>query len=164
MPMANAATGRAVNIDLDITDISITYPDSVNQSLYQMFSSNYPIASFNKPESLYVTDGVLGVEMNINVVIENLGTIQSGFVDVDIFVLHNEYTRFELLNTSSGLSPIPGSSSASLDILWTPHYTGNHTLQISVSNANGDDDQSNNQQSRHLTIAYLYDNCVDMSQ
>ena len=164
MPMANAATGRAVNIDLDITDISITYPDSVNQSLYQMFSSNYPIASFNKPENLYVTDGVLGVEMNINIVIENLGTIQSGFVDVDIFVLHNEYTRFELLNTSSGLSPIPGSSSASLDILWTPHYTGNHTLQISVSNANGDDDQSNNQQSRHLTIAYLYDNCVDMSQ
>ena len=164
MPMANAATSRAVNIDLDITDISITYPDSVNQSLYQMFSSNYPIASFNKPENLYVTDGVIGVEMNINIVIENLGTVQSGFVDVDVFVLHNEYTRFELLNTSSGLSPIPGSSSASLDILWTPHYTGNHTLQIAVSNTNGDDDQSNNQHSRHLTIAYLYDNCVDMSQ
>ena len=164
MPMANAATGRAVNIDLDITDISITYPDSANQSLYQMFSSNYPIVSFNKPENLYVTDGVLGVEMNINIVVENLGTIQSGYVDVDVFVLHNEYSRFELLNTTSGLSPIPGSSSASVDILWTPHYTGNHTLQISVANTNGDDDQSNNQQSRHLTVAYLYDNCVDMSQ
>ena len=164
MPMANAATGRAVNIDLDVTDISITYPDSVNQSLYQMFSSNYPIVSFNKPENLYVTDGVIGVEMNINIVIENLGTTQSGFVDVDVFILHNEYTRFELLNSSSGLSAIPGSSSASIDILWTPYYAGNHTLQISVSNTNGDDDQSNNQQSRHLTIAYLYDNCVDMSQ
>ena len=164
MPMANAATGRAVNIDLDITDISITYPDSVNQSLYQMFSSNYPIVSFNKPENLYVTDGVLGVEMNINIMIENLGTVQSGYVDVDVFILHNEYTRFELLNTTTGLSSIPGSSSSSVDILWTPHYTGNHTLQITVSNTNGDDDQSNNQQSRHLTIAYLYDNCVDMSQ
>ena len=104
----------------DVTDISITYPDSTNQSLYQMFSSNYPIPGFNKPEMLYVTDGVVGVEMNINIVIENLGTVQSGFVDVEILVLHNEYTRFELLNTSKGVSPISGSSSASLDVLWTP--------------------------------------------
>ena len=79
-----------------------------------MFSSNYPIANFDKPENLYVTDGVVGVEMNINVVIENLGTIQSGFIDVSILILHNEYTRFELLNTTQGLSPI----SALLLILW----------------------------------------------
>jgi uncharacterized membrane protein len=163
-PMASATSGRAVNIDLDVSDISITYPDSGNQSLYQMFSSNYPIVNFNKPENLYVTDGVIGVEMNINIVIENLGSVQSGFVDVEVFVLHNEYTRFELLNTSNGISPISGSSSGSVDILWTPYYSGNHTLQISVSNTIGDDDQSNNQQSRHLTVAYLYDNCVDMSQ
>ena len=41
VPLANAASGRAVNVDLDVKDISITYPDSTNQSLYQMFSSNY---------------------------------------------------------------------------------------------------------------------------
>ena len=33
-----------------------------------------------------------------------------------------------------------------------------------VSNSIGDDDTSNNQQSRHMTIAYYYDNCVDLSQ
>ena len=164
LPLVSATTGRAVNVDLDVTDISITYPDSTNQSLYQMFSSNYPIPGFNKPEMLYVTDGVVGVEMNINIVIENLGTVQSGFVDVEILVLHNEYTRFELLNTSKGVSPISGSSSASLDVLWTPYYSGNHTLSISVSNSIGDDDTSNNQQSRHMTVAYYYDNCVDLSQ
>tara|TARA_B110000444_G_scaffold190471_1_gene180068 strand:- start:6356 stop:9808 length:3453 start_codon:yes stop_codon:yes gene_type:complete len=162
--MVVATSGRAVNIDLDVTDISITYPDSVNQSLYKMFSSNYPIAEFNKPENLYVTDGVVDVEMNINVVIENLGTVQSGFVDIELLVLHNEYARFELLNESRTLSPISGSSSASIDVLWTPNYAGNHTLQITVSNSNGDDDVTNNQQTRHLTVAYLYDNCVDMSQ
>ena len=162
--IAVADSGRSVNVDLDITDISITYPDNANQSLYQMFSSNYPIAGFNKPEMLYVTDGVVGVESNINLVIENLGTVQSGYVDVTIFVLHNEYSRFELLNTTQGMSPISGSSSASLDILWTPYYSGNHTLIIEVTNALGDDDTSNNQQSRHFTVAYHYDNCVDMTQ
>ena len=40
LPMVTATNGRAVNVDLDVTDISITYPDSTNQSLYQMFSSN----------------------------------------------------------------------------------------------------------------------------
>ena len=164
LPMANATTGRAVNIDLDVGDISISYPDSVNQSLYQMFSSNYPITSFNKPANLYVTDGVVGVEMNINVVIDNIGTVQSGFVDIEVLVLHNEYTHFELLNDSKAISPIPGSSSGSADILWTPYYSGNHTLQIKVTNTNGDDDSTNNQQSRHMTVAYLYDNCIDMSQ
>ena len=39
-----------------------------------------------------------------------------------------------------------------------------HTLVISVTNTLGDDDSSNNQQSRHMTVAYHYDNCVDMSQ
>ena len=156
-------SGRSVNVDLDVDEISITYPDNTNRSLYQMFSSNYPIIGFDKSESLYVTDGVVGVEMNINIEIKNLGTVQSGYVDVEVMVLHNEYTRFELLNTTRGLSPIPGSSSSSIDILWTPYYSGNHTLVIDVSNALGDDDMSNNQQSRHMTVAYLYDNCVDMS-
>ena len=162
--VAIADTGRSADVDLDITDISITYPDSTNQSLYQMFSSNYPIPGFNKPEMLYVTDGVVGVELNINIVVENIGTAQSGFVDVEVIVLHNEYTRFELLNTTRGLSPISGSSSSSFDVIWTPYYSGNHTLLIQVTNALGDVEPSNNQQARHLTVAYLYDNCVDMSQ
>ncbi|MEC8788725.1 MAG: hypothetical protein VXX17_01515, partial [Candidatus Thermoplasmatota archaeon] len=44
--VAVADSGRAVNVDLDITDISVTYPDNANRSLYQMFSSNYPIPGF----------------------------------------------------------------------------------------------------------------------
>ena len=156
-------TGRSTNIDLAVGDISITYPDSTNRSMYQMFSSNYPIIGFTKPENLYVTDGVLGVEMNINIEIQNIGTAQSGFIDVQVYVLHNEYTRFELLNFSTGMSPIAGSASSSTDILWIPQYSGNHTLQVIVSNNAGDDDTTNNQKNRHMTIAYSYDNCADMS-
>ena len=125
--VAIADSGRSADVDLDVTGISITYPDSANQSLYQMFSSNYPIPGFNKPEMLYVTDGVVGVELNMNIVVENLGSAQSGFIDVEVMVLHNEYTRFELLNTTKGLTPISGGSSSSVDILWTPYYSGNHT-------------------------------------
>ena len=162
--VAIADNGRSADVDLDVTGISITYPDSANQSLYQMFSSNYPIPGFNKPEMLYVTDGVVGVELNMNIVVENLGSAQSGFIDVEVMVLHNEYTRFELLNTTKGLSPISGGSSSSVDILWTPYYSGNHTLVIEVTNTLGDVNSANDQQSRHLTVAYHYDNCVDMSQ
>ena len=75
---------------------------------------------------LYVTDGVVGVELNINIVIENIGNAQSGYVDVEIMVLHNEYTRFEL-NTTRGMSPISGSSSSSFDVIWTPYYSQNAT-------------------------------------
>ena len=85
----SADSGRSVNVDLDVVDISISYPDNANRSLYEMFSSNYPIANFNKPESLYVTDGVIGIEMNLNIVVENLGTSQSGFIDIEVIVLHN---------------------------------------------------------------------------
>ena len=148
-----ATSGRATNIDLAVGDISITYPDTVNRSKYQMFSSNYPILGFNKPQNLYVTDGVLGVDMNINIQIENLGNAQSGFVDVQVYILHNEYTRFELLNYTTGSSPIPGSSNTAIDVLWNPTYAGNHTLQIKVSNSNGDDVPENNQKNRHLTIS-----------
>ena len=112
--MVHATEGRAVNIDLDIGDIDITYADSTNQSLYQMFSSNYPLSNFNRPELLYVTDGVLGVPLEIDVIVNNLGSVQSGFITFDLLVFHNEYTHFELLNFTSSMTPISGSSSGSM--------------------------------------------------
>ena len=164
VPLSNANSGRAINVDLAVEDISISYPDYNNRSKYQVFSSNHPIDNFDRPKMLYVTDGVIGVEMNINIVVENKGNVQSGTINVEVLILHNEYTRFELLNTTQGMNPLSSSSNGSVDVLWTPTYSGNHTLAISVTNSLGDDDQSNNQRSRHLTVAYHYDNCVNLSQ
>ena len=87
------------------------------------------MASIN--QKAYVTDGVVGVEINLNIVIDNLGTVQSGFVDVEVLVLHNEYTRFELLNTSKATSPITGSSSGSVDICGHPTILKPHALDNS---------------------------------
>jgi len=162
-PLGSATTGRATNIDLAVDTISISYTSSTNSSMYQMFSSNHPIANFNRPADLYVTDGVINVEMEIEVVIQNLGTTQSGFVDFDIVVLHDEYQRFELLNQTQTMQPINGGASGSVSILWTPTYSGNHSMQISVSNSNGEDNPADNSKNRHLTVAYHYDNCVDLS-
>ena len=36
-------------------------------------------------------------------------------------------------------------------------------MLISVTNTVGDDDANNNVESRHLTVAHIYDNCIDMS-
>tara|TARA_B100001741_G_scaffold23006_4_gene16987 strand:- start:2368 stop:5889 length:3522 start_codon:yes stop_codon:yes gene_type:complete len=161
--LSTATSGRAVNIDLAVGDISISYPDTTNSSLYQMFSSNYPIANFNRPADLYVTDSIIGVEIEIDVTIQNQGTVQSGSVDFNLLVLHNEYQHFELLNFSNTMSPINGGSSNSVKVLWTPNYAGNHTMQITVSNPNGDDDNSDNSKNRHMTVALHYDNCVDLT-
>ena len=45
---------KATGVDLSVTDVDYSYPDLNDRNKYQMFSSNYPIANFNKPESLYV--------------------------------------------------------------------------------------------------------------
>ena len=163
IPIATATLGRAVNIDLSVGDISFSYPDSTNSSLYQMFSSNHPIINFNRPAELYVIDSVLGVEIEIEVTIQNEGTVQSGFVDFSLLILHNEYQHFELHNFSNSMTPINGASSSSIKVLWTPYYAGNHTMEIVVSNPNGDDDTSDNSKSRHMTVAIHYDNCVDLT-
>lgn len=164
IPATSGSGVKANNIDLYVEQISMNYPDPANESLYKMFSSNHPIANFDRPANLYVTDGVVGVESEINVSIGNIGTSVSGSVDVQILILHNEYKRFELLNTTVASNPIQPSSSQFILVRWTPYYSGNHTIIASVTNTIGDDDNANNQLSRHLTVARIYDNCVDISQ
>ena len=164
IPVTSGSGVKANNIDLYVNEISMKYPDPVNESLYKMFSSNHPITNFDRPANLYVTDGVIGVETEINVSIGNIGTSVSGTVDVQVLVLHNEYKRFELLNTTVTTNPIQPSSNQYILIRWTPYYSGNHTITAHVNNTIGDDNIGNNQLSRHLTIAKIYDNCIDISQ
>ena len=164
IPATSGSGVKANNIDLYVEQISMNYPDPANDSLYKMFSSNHPIANFDRPANLYVTDGVVGVESEINVSIGNIGTSVSGSIDVQILILHNEYKRFELLNTTVASNPIQPSSSQFILVRWTPYYSGNHTIIASVTNTIGADDNANNQLSRHLTVARIYDNCGDISQ
>ena len=164
LPLSSGSPTNSSAVDLRVSDVSISYPNSVNESLYEKFSSNHPIQGFDRPASMYVTDGVVGVEMEINVSVENLGNSDSGILNMSFLILHNEYTRFELLNETINSPIIPAGSSDNVLIMWTPDYSGNHTLVISTSNTLGDIDGSNNFLSRHLTVARIYDNCDNISQ
>ena len=152
-------SGRATGVDLTVDSINIFYPDSTNSTKYRMFSSNYPIASFNRPHSLFAIDAVLNVESQIDITIENLGTSSSGVVTVTTKLLHNEYTYFEIATASTQVSQISGGSQGVASVKITPTYSGNHTLEISVSPTIADDDPSNNDYSRFFTVAYSYFNC-----
>ena len=158
-PSMQETSGRATGVDLTVDSINIFYPDSTNSTKYRMFSSNYPIASFNRPQSLFAIDAVLNVESQIDITIENLGTSSSGVVTVTAKLLHNEYSYFEIASVSTQVSQISGGSQGVASVKITPTYSGNHTLEISVSPTIADDDPSNNDFSRFFTVAYSYFNC-----
>ena len=67
----SSVASKSTGVDLSVTAISYSYPDSVDRQKYQMFSSNYPIPNFNKPESLFVTDAVIDVPITIQVTVQN---------------------------------------------------------------------------------------------
>jgi uncharacterized membrane protein len=151
--------GRATGVDLTVSGISIFYPDSTNSTKYRMFSSNYPIAGFNRPQSLFAIDAVVNVESQIDISIENLGTASSGVVTVSVKILHNEYSYFEIASASTQISQISGGSQSTASVKLTPTYSGNHTLAITVTPTIADDDLTNNDYSRFFTVAYRYFNC-----
>ena len=72
---AHEVNSKATGVDLAITDVDFTYPNANDRGKYQMFSSNYPIADFNKPETLYVVDAVKDVEIELTVLLSNTGTL-----------------------------------------------------------------------------------------
>ena len=101
-----SAASKSTGVDLSVSAISYYYPDSVDRQKYQMFSSNYPIPNFNKPESLFVTDAVIDVPITIQVTVQNLGTTNSPAVDLTVVTLHNEYQNFELSNQTNVISSV----------------------------------------------------------
>ncbi|MDA8728044.1 hypothetical protein N9M88_02900, partial [Euryarchaeota archaeon] len=95
---AHGVAARGTGVDLTVTEVSFSYTTPGDEEQYRMFSSNYPVLGFNRPQSLYVTDAVVDVPIQLEALIENLGTASSGFIDVNIKVLHNEYALFEPIN------------------------------------------------------------------
>jgi len=157
-------TGRASGVDLKPTTITFEYTDSANTTNYQMFSSNHPITNFNRPKNMFVVDGMLGVEIRITATIENQGSTASGTFDVTFKILHNEYDGFELFNSTVSGSSISGSSSLQVSTTWVPDYSGNHTMEVIAKPAFvSDDNPSNDMKTRHMTVGYHYDNCLDIS-
>ena len=59
-------------IDITPVGVSITYSNLADENQYKMFSSNHPIANFNRPAELYVTDSVNSTPMDIEVTEETV--------------------------------------------------------------------------------------------
>ena len=157
------ASSRATGIDLSVSDISYGYPNVADQQKYQMFSSNYPIFSFNRPELLFAVDAVIDVEIEITVEIENLGTTNSALVDISFIVLHNEYQGFEIYNGTNQINSIRGQSSSTTSFKFTPTYAGNHSVIATPTTSTVDDNPANDAMMGTLTVASHYFNCDDLN-
>ena len=114
---------KATGVDLSVTDVDYSYPNTNDRSKYQMFSSNYPIANFNKPESLYVIDAVKDVEIELTVFLSNIGTVDASNVEINILVIHNEYIDFNLHNITNTIGTLRDGSEITSTVKFTPEYS-----------------------------------------
>ena len=159
----NSSVSKNSGIDITPVDISITYSNLADENQYKMFSSNHPIANFNRPAELYVTDSVNSTPMDLEVTVRNEGTTTSGIITLHLLILHNEYEQFELANrtiTMNGLTST-GQGTATFYNVYV-NYSGNHTLQVTATHGAVDDNAGNDILSRHYTVAYSYSTCTSL--
>ena len=119
---ADYNTSRSTNIDISVTDISYSYTSTTDSDKYKMFSSNYPILNFNRPEQLYVIDAMINVPIELQITVNNFGTANSGVVSLSVVVSHNEISNFEMNNESTTINSISGGSSKTVILELTPSY------------------------------------------
>ena len=157
------SSSKATGVDLTVSEVSFSYTTSSDEEQYRMFSSNYPIIGFNRPQTLYVVDAVVNVPILLEALVENKGTASSGTIDVNIKVLHNEYAQFETVNYTLQLSSLAGGNSNSLTKTFTPTYSGNHTLIVRATSTVVDDEPMNDAYTSTITVARSYFNCDSLS-
>ena len=158
-PAPYAAPSNPTGVDLEVTDVSIAYTSNADVNSYRMFSSNHPIAGFNRPANLYVIDGMVDTGSTLTVTVENIGTANSGVVDITVTLLHDEYAFFEFVNSTVQMNGLAPSAIDTVQIPITPGYAGNHSMRITATPTLSDDDPSNNALNRHFTVGYRYYNC-----
>ncbi|DAC18212.1 MAG TPA: hypothetical protein HA276_02370 [Candidatus Poseidoniaceae archaeon] len=158
-PLALATQGRSNGVDLAVDDVSFTYTTSADEGKYRMFSSNHPIPGFNRPASLFVIDAMVNVPIDVEVTVQNLGSVASSLTDVRLLLLHDEYQRFEIANLTEPLNSISASSSGIVTFQFTPTYAGNHSMRIEIMSATPDDNPNNDVGNRRMTVGAFYWNC-----
>ena len=152
-------TSKSTGVDLSVTNVDISYTNSIDENNYRMFSSNHPILGFNRPAELYVIDSMVNVSATLTVTVENDGTASSGVIDVNVRVLHNEYAYFELFNSTVQMAALSGSSSNTVEVPMTLGYAGNHTLMIRSTSTIADDNPANDQLTKGYSVGSHYYNC-----
>ena len=156
IPISEATQGRA-GPDVTPTTASVTYVSNSDHTNHAVLSSQDPSSiGMSRSADLWIVDGMLGLSQRIEITIENLGdTVASNF-NVDIEILHDEYSDFILHSHRSSVGTISAGSSTTVSTIWTPDYSGNHTIKVTTMLAN-DADSNNDIGTRSLTIGNLYD-------
>jgi len=151
------ASSKLSGINLKPTNFEFQYSNNGDFQNFGLLSSYTCCDTVNRPESLWIVDGMLGKEQQIGVNLQNIGSTSSGQFDLRVYIEHNEYDEFIIFDQIIQVSSISGSSSKMVYLDWIPDYSGNHTI-YAITLHPQDDDVSNDQYSRHYTVGYLYEN------
>ena len=146
-------------VDLRVVSISVEYTNSVDEAKFKMFSSNHPILGFNRPAELFVIDAMVNTSASLTITVENIGTVSSGTIDVNVLLLHDDYDYFEIANSTTQMASISGGSSNTLTASVVPGYAGNHTLSVRATPTTTDDNPSDNVRQQPFTVGHTYFNC-----
>ncbi len=158
-PVMSNSPSNPTGVDVTVTGVTVAYTSSADAAKFKMFSSNHPIIGFNRPAELYVIDGMLNVSSTLTITVENIGVASSGVIDINVLLLHNEYTYFEFVNSSVQMSTLGGGDSNTASVSITPSYAGNHTLVVRATSTVSDDVPANDALSEGFTVGYDYFNC-----
>ena len=157
---SQASSGRSSGVDLVVTDFEATYTDATDAVEFRVFSS---AQTAGRNDNLYVIDGLLNHRSDLAFTIENKGTTSASNTIIWLSIQHDEYGDFEIYNTSKISNQLNAGASEVITFKWNASYSGNHTMKIYLETSVIDDDMSNNNFQRHLTIGYSYDVFDDIS-
>jgi len=156
IPISQATQGRA-GPDVTPTTASVTYVSSTDHSNHAVLSSQDPSSiGMTRSADLWIVDGMLGLSQRIEITIENLGDSAAGSFNVDIEILHDEYSDFILHSHRGSVNSLAAGGSTTVTTTWTPDYSGNHTIRVTTMLSN-DANTNNDIGTRSLTIGNIYE-------
>ncbi|MDP6900212.1 MAG: CARDB domain-containing protein [Candidatus Thalassarchaeaceae archaeon] len=157
LPTVNAATQGRAGMDVGPIAASVSYSSTTDHQSYAALSSQDPSSiGMTRPAGLWIIDGMYMVSQRIDVTIENFGNTAATSFNVDIEILHDEYSDFILHSQTLNVPSLAPGATTDLTTTWLPDYTGNHTIRITTHLAN-DVNTNNDVGSRSLTIGNMYD-------
>ena len=160
MPSPSNPTG----VDVRVVNATVAYTNFADESLYKMFSSNHPVSGFDRPAELFVIDAMVNTSATLTITVENVGSNPSGVIDINVRLLHNDYTYFELANTTLQMANLAGGGSNTVEVDITPSYAGNHTLAMTATSTISDDNPNNDLKNQPFTVGHTYFNCDSSAQ
>ena len=105
------SSSKSSGINLLPSGFEFQYSNDADFQNYGLLSSYSCCDTVNRPSDLWIIDGMLNKEQQIGITIQNIGSTSSGQFDLRVYIEHNEYDEFIILDQTIQVSTISGSSS-----------------------------------------------------